>query len=238
VLQDSVALVLSVDSRTAWREEISKLFREMREKIDKEKEQEEKEEKGKEKKRPPAKPSEDPVRDVVTGKLPLLLAGLDAGEWDTFLGAVDVEGLRLVAEDYGDLYETADELKEREVPVLVRPIITTEPYTGYPMNRSARYHRAGVSFAYTLPEDSVAGARRILPALASMARTGLDRRTVLEAATMGGATALGLERSHGSITEGRDADLLFLSGEPLDPTTRIERVMLRGVFVVGEEKTP
>ena len=35
--------------------------------------------------------------------------------------------------------------------------------------------------------------------------------------------------------QGREADLLFLSGDPLDPTTRIERVMARGEFISGEE---
>jgi imidazolonepropionase-like amidohydrolase len=40
----------------------------------------------------------------------------------------------------------------------------------------------------------------------------------------------------GSLEKGKDADLVVLSGEPHDLTTRVEKVMIGGRWVFGENR--
>ena len=64
---------------------------------------------------------------------------------------------------------------------------------------------------------------------ASLARrAGLSNRQVIDAITRIPAEILGVGDHVGSIAPGRDADLLVLDGDPLAPTTHIERVLVQG----------
>jgi imidazolonepropionase-like amidohydrolase len=54
--------------------------------------------------------------------------------------------------------------------------------------------------------------------------------------TLHPAMLLGVESRIGSIQVGRDADLVFLSGDPVDPLTEVRRVMVLGRIVW--EETP
>lgn len=67
--------------------------------------------------------------------------------------------------------------------------------------------------------------------LASLQDAGLGRADILRVATLGAATALGLEQWLGSIAPGRAADFVLLNGDPLaslDALLDIEAVMVAG----------
>jgi len=68
-------------------------------------------------------------------------------------------------------------------------------------------------------------------------RQGLDPRDALRALTLGAAQLYGLDDRVGSIEKGKDADLVFLSGDPFTLSTRVKRVMIDGK-VVFEEAAP
>ena len=61
-----------------------------------------------------------------------------------------------------------------------------------------------------------------------MVRTGCSRDAVLKALTVEPAKALGLGESHGSVSKGRRADLLFWTAHPRDPLARLERILVAG----------
>ena len=67
--------------------------------------------------------------------------------------------------------------------------------------------------------------------LVSLVRAGLDREAAIKAVTLHPAMLLGVESRIGSIQAGRDADLVFLSGDPVDPLTEVRRVMVLGRIV-------
>ena len=63
---------------------------------------------------------------------------------------------------------------------------------------------------------------------------GLKPLDALKAATMGGATALGLEHEIGSVAEGKRADLLIWDSDPLTaPSLRLDPSNLRYIMQGG-----
>ena len=60
---------------------------------------------------------------------------------------------------------------------------------------------------------------------------GLDKDTALKSLTINAAEILGVSDRLGSISKGKDADLVILSGEPLQLTSRVEMVFINGNIV-------
>jgi len=59
----------------------------------------------------------------------------------------------------------------------------------------------------------------------------MDRDEALKAITITPAEILGVGDRVGSLEKGKDADIVVLSGDPLDVTTRVEKVILNGKTV-------
>jgi len=58
----------------------------------------------------------------------------------------------------------------------------------------------------------------------------------LRALTLEPAAVLGVEARLGSLEKGKDANMIFFDGDPLEPSSRLKAVMLDGRFVFGEVK--
>lgn len=87
-------------------------------------------------------------------------------------------------------------------------------------------HLDGVRLALARrPGDSTSDLR--LAATLAL-RAGLSERRVIEAITRVPAEALGVEDRVGSLEPGKDADLVILTGNPLDPSASVQRVLVRG----------
>jgi len=84
----------------------------------------------------------------------------------------------------------------------------------------------GVRLALAMDHGGSIVDLRLAAAMAR--RSGLSEKTVLEAITRVPAELLGVADRVGSIAPGRDADLLVLTGHPLDTTTHVQRVYVGG----------
>jgi imidazolonepropionase-like amidohydrolase len=62
-------------------------------------------------------------------------------------------------------------------------------------------------------------------------REGLDRDAGLRAVTLNPARVLGVDDRVGSLTVGKDADVVLWSGDPLDLQSRVLRTWVDGVEV-------
>jgi imidazolonepropionase-like amidohydrolase len=60
---------------------------------------------------------------------------------------------------------------------------------------------------------------------------GMSPESAIRALTLSGAEILGMAARTGSIDRGKDADLLLLSGDPLDLTSRVQAVISGGKIV-------
>lgn len=77
-------------------------------------------------------------------------------------------------------------------------------------------------------ENAVPGLRRTA---ALAVREGMDPELALRALTLDAARILGVDARVGSLEVGKDADFVWLSGDPLDLGTRIEAVFIGGTRV-------
>jgi imidazolonepropionase-like amidohydrolase len=135
-----------------------------------------------------------------------------------------------------DLYEIKKELGERHVRVVLEPEITLHPGTMRQRNLPMELAQAGARLVLIPRNDTVADHESWLRHVGEMIRAGLDREAALASVTLEGAKLLGLEKELGSLDQGKRADLAFYDGDPFEPTTRIQAVMLGGEFVSGEVK--
>jgi hypothetical protein len=184
---------------------------------------------------------------------------IELGDASTLLHLEDVmarhEKLRsnLYLPASGDTVNIVDRLAERDAIVITTMSMTTLPQTSTVFNLAGALDAAGASLALT-PESigggfgrfrgrggrggggaNVADASSSMESarsrLGSLVRAGLSRETAIKAVTLHPAMVLGVDKKIGSIETGKDADLIFLSGDPVDPVTTVERVMILGRIV-------
>ncbi len=145
------------------------------------------------------------------------------------------EKLKIVITGGTDAWKLADELKTRDVPVIVGPTMRS-PTDGWdpfdaPYTNPARLHEAGVLFC--IRSDNASNSRNVSFEAGIAVAYGLPEEEALKAITLNAARVLGVEESLGSITTGKTANLIITDGSPLQHTTQI-----KGVFVAGRPHAP
>lgn len=104
-------------------------------------------------------------------------------------------------------------------------------------NNPAILSEAGLKVS--LQTDALGGAQQNLRHLALLCvRYGMEEDEALKAITLHGAEAVGLEDRIGSISPGKDADLVFLDGEPFDMMTSVTKVLIDGRVEFKKEDAP
>lgn len=137
----------------------------------------------------------------------------------------------LLSSRYSDYAYVAEKLGERESHVIIRPLINYEPYTTKRINLAAQLTKAGAKVALTPRWDNREALVQYRSHVAELVRMGLSREDAIAAMTLRAAEAIGLGGSIGSIEEKKEANLVFLSGDPVDPHTEVNRVMVQGEMV-------
>jgi imidazolonepropionase-like amidohydrolase len=152
---------------------------------------------------------------------------------DDILTAVrlaDEFGYDLVVDHGTEAHLIADLLAERNIPVLLGPLIVGRGKVEM-RNRSFRNARllaeAGIELSLVTDHPVIPVNLLVLQA-AYAVREGLDREVALRAITLNPARVLGVADRLGSLVAGKDADLCVWSGDPLDPLQRVELAYLRG----------
>jgi len=213
-----------------------------------EKKDEKKEEKKDEKKTeafvPPA-PDEKvkPFLDLRKKSLTAMMSIRKAADYLHLLDVVEKEKdvqwfLQFPLGDDGDLYEVAQKIGEKKLLVVTAPEITLQTNSLRERNIPAELVRAGAKLALTPRSDTLQGHRDWLPDVGRLIGQGLPREAALAAVTLEAARALGLGEELGSLEKEKAANIVFWSGDPFEPSARVQAVMLGGKFVVevGKEE--
>lgn len=166
------------------------------------------------------------VREALGKKRPLLAVSRQDFDLLALLRLSEEFSLEPIACGADESYKVARELAKARVPVILGPLSTatgrgTEG-TEIAWNKAGVLHAAGVTTALSGGE--------LLEQARFAHRFGLPRDAALAAITRVPAELLRLGDRVGSIADGRDADLVALTSDPLDLTARVRWVMVGGVI--------
>jgi hypothetical protein len=125
----------------------------------------------------------------------------------------------------------AKELVKRKIPVIIPAQIDFERNTRNRINIPRMLAEAEVKIALKPETDNVRAHEDFLRQVAELVKTGLNREIAKKAITINPAEMMAVDYRLGSLDVGKDANLLFLSGDPLDVETKIDKVMIEGKIV-------
>jgi imidazolonepropionase-like amidohydrolase len=98
------------------------------------------------------------------------------------------------------------------------------------------YFDAGIPFAVLSDPYQSFGTRYLAYQAGRLVRNGIPRQAALKAITKNAAHAIGLDDRLGTLEPGKEANLLVLTGDPLEMTTWVDRVFIEGRLVYEREK--
>ncbi len=187
--------------------------------------------------RPPRAPDKDILLEAMDGELLWRVETERVADIASALEVAQDYSLALVLEGADGAAWLADQLAEREVPVVVSS--SGPPVRG--ARRDAHPHPLE-----TLQEAGVqvflgSGPTTATPQLALRAAqaiaAGMDQEVVLKRLMSDAAELLGVADQAGLLGPGRPADVVIWSDHPLAPGARVERVFVAGkeVYVAEEE---
>lgn len=166
---------------------------------------------------------------VLEGKLRAMIHCHRADDIMTAIRVSEEFGLKFSIEHATEGYKIADILAGKNVPCVVGPILFSrmkyELRDMTPRNPGI-LSRAGVKVALQTDEMSAVKYLRINAAVA--AQHGMDEEEALRAITINPAEIIGVADRIGSLEPGKDADLVVLSGHPLEYRSVPELVLIDG----------
>src|SRR5487761_969066 len=139
-------------------------------------------------------------------------------------------GYDLVIDHGTEAHLIADKIAAARIPVVIGPLLTSRSKVEL-RNRSlanpGRLAAAGVTISITT-DHPVVPIHFLIHQATLAVKEGLDRETALRAVTINPARIIGVDARIGSLSVGKDADLVIWSGDPLDVMSRAERAFLDG----------
>lgn len=176
---------------------------------------------------PPVDDALEPIRALLTGRIPAVVSVGSAPEIDAALAVLSdqykIEHIVFLGAD--DARLAVARIKEKKAGiVLPRNVLRTEKRQPYHQGQDLR--RQGIPVAFQ--SDAEDGARS-LPTVGLFAvERGMSAEDVLEAMTIGAARMYRIDDRVGSIAPGKDGDLVIFTGHPFDAASRVERVIING----------
>ncbi len=136
-----------------------------------------------------------------------------------------------------DAYMVIDLLKKNNVSVILQRIHSlpsrTEEDIDQPFKTPAQLSAAGILYCLSNEGDmEVMGARNLPFQAGTSAAYGLTKEQALMSITLNSAKILGIDKTCGTLEEGKDAILFISAGDALDMrTNNIDKAYIRGVEV-------
>ena len=149
-------------------------------------------------------------------------------------------GYQLVLDHGTESYLVADLVAEKGIPVLYGPLIVSRSKVEV-RERTPQapgiLDRAGVKVSI-ITDHPVVPIEHLITQVALAVKEGMDRDAALRAVTINPAEVMGVADRVGSLTVGKDADLVLWSGDPIDLQSRALRVWVEGreVYTYDEEQ--
>jgi len=177
-------------------------------------------------------PKVQPLVNALQGKVPTFVMCNSPGEMLHLMKLLEpYDKMKLVLIAGSESYRITKELAKSKIPVIFPAQIDFESNTRTRINVPRMLAEAEVKIALKPESDSVSGHEDFLRKIAELVKSGLDRQVAKKAITINPAEMMALDYRLGSLDVGKDANLLILSGDPLDIGTKIDKVMIEGKIV-------
>ncbi|MCP4809301.1 MAG: amidohydrolase family protein [Proteobacteria bacterium] len=164
---------------------------------------------------------------LLDGDMPLVVSADRASDIEALLRFADEQDIRIVIDGAAEGWLLADELAAADVAVMLNPFVygsgSFDQIHGREDN-AALLHAAGVDVVFA--SGSAHHSRELRQTAGNAVRGGLDHQAAFQAITSTPARVFGLER--GVLEAGEVANLVLWSGDPLEVTTSVEALWIRG----------
>jgi len=167
---------------------------------------------------------------VINGQMPLIAVANKASDIRAVLKLARDEKIKLILSGAAEAWRVAPELAAAGVPVILNPVLdrpTSFETLGSTLENAARLEAAGVTVAI----EGNSGAHRAheMRYNAGIAvANGMTKGGALAAVTLNPAKIFGVAGRVGSLEPGKDADLVIWSGDPFEPLSRPQLILIRG----------
>ena len=146
------------------------------------------------------------------------------------IALADKQNIRIVLQAGADAQKLAGLLKQHDVPVILSSILSLPPredeFHAYPYQTPGVLAKAGVTFAFSSGGFQFS---RDVPFQAGRAVAwGLSHDDAIKALTLDAARILGVDGQVGTIDAGKIANLVVLTGDPLEIRSQIRHVVIAG----------
>jgi imidazolonepropionase-like amidohydrolase len=181
----------------------------------------------------------EPLVPIVQKKQPFFVqAGTEQAIRDSIAWA-ERQGLNIIIRTAPmAAVATADLLKAKNVPVILNNVLALpqgeDTFHAANYQAAGQLAKAGVMFAFSSGGyDNV----RLIPFQAAMSVAwGLDRDEAIKALTINAAKIFGADKALGTLEAGKIANLVVISGDPLEIRSRIQHVVIGGREIPLESK--
>ncbi len=187
---------------------------------------------------PEPKPEAKAFQELRDGELKALVSIGSAADYLHLVDAVGEEefewDLRIPVNRNLDIFHVKRQIGELGVRVVMEPTTSLHPNTRRLRNLPAELSEAGAKLVLVPRSDSLSNQEGWRRDTAELVWAGLDRQTAIRAMTLEPAELLGIGDRLGSLSAGKDANILFFTADPFEPGTQVHAVMLEGKVVHGE----
>lgn len=168
------------------------------------------------------------LQPLVEGKLPLVIGADRASDIEALLNFAAEQKLRIMIRGGAEGHLLAGRLAQANVPVILDPFVYGPG--GYDQIHASaanavRLHAAGVSIV--ISTYSAHNLRKLRQASGNAVREGLRWEAAFDAITAAPARVFGMD-GYGALTAGAWANVVVWDGDPLEITTQIEQLYVRG----------
>lgn len=175
---------------------------------------------------------------VVRGDMPVLVFADRARDIRNAVEFFEKQKVRMILAGGTEAWKVKELLRSKSVAVILRPTLAEPPEEddAYDrlMTQPSELAGAGVKFAFGSFDNSF--ARRLGQQAANAVAHGLAYEEGLKAVTLYPAQIFGLDAQLGTIENGKVASLIVTTGDPLELTTEVKYLFIKGQLTSTENK--
>lgn len=182
-------------------------------------------------------PTREVLAKVLSKEIPLQIEAHRVTDILNAIRLADEFGFTLILDKCTEGYLVADEIARSKADVVLGPVTVSFvetprlEYRNHDVRNAAILSKRGIKLALGVSGRDGASSKFVALAASIAVANGMDKDLALRAVTLTLAEILGVADRIGSLDVGKDADIVILSGHPLDTLSRVEMVLIEGKTV-------